>query len=410
MSAKASSSPPKVYGWCPGALRPMMSGDGLVVRIRAPLGRLTTQQAAAIADLSRQYGNGLIDLSARGNLQLRGITSDGHAAVIATLQELGLLDRDAAAETRRNILVSPFWQEGDDSHVIAGNIERALRAADDLVLPAKFGFVVDAGPVPQLQDCAADIRVERSGADLLLVADGARLGCPVTVDTAAAAAINLARWFVTQGGAPEGRGRMHHLIARRGPPPSHTSAQSSPRCTSAPQPLPGQVASGLLVALEFGQITAQSLAALAHIGPLRLTPWRMILIEAAQTPARLPKLPANLSNLPDLSELDGVILDATDPRLQVRACTGAPGCLQALSSTRDLARDLASFVPEGQVLHVSGCAKGCAQPRPADLVLCATGPDRFNLIHHGTAGDQPLQDPLSAADLRANRELLTKGS
>ena len=39
------SSAPKVYGWCPGALRPMMSGDGLVVRIRAPLGRLTSEQA-----------------------------------------------------------------------------------------------------------------------------------------------------------------------------------------------------------------------------------------------------------------------------------------------------------------------------------------------------------------------------
>ena len=37
---------PRVYGWCPGALRPMMSGDGLVVRIRAPLGRLTSEASA----------------------------------------------------------------------------------------------------------------------------------------------------------------------------------------------------------------------------------------------------------------------------------------------------------------------------------------------------------------------------
>ena len=27
-------SAPVIQGWCPGALRPMMSGDGLVVRVR----------------------------------------------------------------------------------------------------------------------------------------------------------------------------------------------------------------------------------------------------------------------------------------------------------------------------------------------------------------------------------------
>ena len=34
----ARSSKPVVQGWCPGAHRPMMSGDGLVVRVRPRLG------------------------------------------------------------------------------------------------------------------------------------------------------------------------------------------------------------------------------------------------------------------------------------------------------------------------------------------------------------------------------------
>ena len=38
-----------IKGWCPGALRPMASGDGLVVRVRPPLGRFTPAQAGAIA-------------------------------------------------------------------------------------------------------------------------------------------------------------------------------------------------------------------------------------------------------------------------------------------------------------------------------------------------------------------------
>ena len=37
-------SAPQVFGWCPGALRPMMSGDGLVVRLRVPMGRLNPDQ------------------------------------------------------------------------------------------------------------------------------------------------------------------------------------------------------------------------------------------------------------------------------------------------------------------------------------------------------------------------------
>ncbi|WP_375700163.1 precorrin-3B synthase [Pseudophaeobacter sp. TrK17] len=390
MSRSSSSPAPKVYGWCPGALRPMMSGDGLVVRIRAPLGRLSQEQARAIAGLSQQHGNGLIDLSARANLQLRGISNQSHAAVIAGLQDMGLLDQDAATESRRNILLSPFWQPGDANHTIARSLERALKAAEDLLLPGKFGFVVDAGPEPQLQSCAADIRIERSGDKLLLIADGAQTGCPVEVETAAEAALDLARWFLDQGGASVGRGRMQALIARRAAPPSH----SSPRSSSAPDPSPGMTAFGPLVALEFGQITAEAFARLADHGPLRLTPWRMILVEGA----------------PELATLPGVILDATDPRLQVRVCTGAPGCLQALSPTRDLARDLAPFVPKGQVLHISGCAKGCAHPGPAPLALTATATDTFDLIHHGKASDQPSIKTLSASALRAAPKILTEGS
>ncbi len=60
MSPARPPAAPKVYGWCPGALRPMMSGDGLVVRLRPPLGRLSQQQACAVAELSQRFGNGVL--------------------------------------------------------------------------------------------------------------------------------------------------------------------------------------------------------------------------------------------------------------------------------------------------------------------------------------------------------------
>ncbi|MFV1594192.1 precorrin-3B synthase [Phaeobacter sp. JH20_36] len=392
MSEQAASPAPKVYGWCPGALRPMMSGDGLVVRVRAPLGRLTPDQARGLADLAQRCGSGIVDISARANLQLRGIREDAHPPLIAGLGDLGLVDEDAEAEARRNITLTPFWRAGDDSHQIAQTLAAALTAARDLALPGKFGFAVDCGDLPVLAETAADIRIERGPDGLILRADGADRGLPVAADGAAGDALALARWFLDQGGASGGRGRMHRLIARRGPPAAHAATVGA--ATSSLRPLPGASAQGLLVALEFGQMPARTLAALADHGALRLTPWRMLLVEGAST---LPPLP-------------GLILDATDPRLRVSACTGAPGCPQARAATRALARDLAPAVPAGLHLHVSGCAKGCAHPRPADLVLTATGDDQFDLIRNGTAADHPLNTSLSAARLRAAPDLMTEGS
>lgn len=383
-----SAPAPKVYGWCPGALRPMMSGDGLVVRIRAPMGRLSPEQAGAVAELSARYGNGLLDLSARANLQMRGIQESDHPNLIAALQDLGLVEADANAEARRNILLTPFWRSGDRSHQIAQRLAALLSDAETLDLPGKFGFAVDAGEAPVLQATAADIRIEGAGDRLMLRADGADVALKVTETEAAAQALALARWFLEQGGASEGRGRMHALISRRGAPDTHGADVAK----GAPLPAPGLTRNGALVALEFGQIHATTLAALAKHCALRLTPWRMLLVEDAQ----------------DIAPLPGLILGATDPRLQVSVCTGAPGCLQALSQTRDLARDLAPHLQAGTHLHVSGCAKGCAHPQPADVTLTATGTDRFDLIRKGRASDAPLRSDLTARTLRAAPHILTK--
>ncbi|NSY40003.1 precorrin-3B synthase [Leisingera sp. ANG59] len=388
MSAAAE---PKVYGWCPGALRPMMSGDGLVVRVRAPLGKLSAAQARGVARLSDEFGNGLLDISARANLQMRGILEDAHEDLIAGLRGLGLIDKDANAEARRNVLLSPFWSEGDDTHAITANLSAALTAAADLALPGKFGFAVDCGETPVLQDTAADIRIERSGDSLILRADGSETGKTVTRESAVPEALALARWFVETGGVTDGRGRMKPHVAKGTTlPAGHTT----PRIKTGFTAKPGPASAGTLAALEFGQMPAATLAQLAVYGDIRLTPWRALLVEGA---ASLPPLP-------------GLILEATDPRLQVIACTGAPGCMQALSATRDLARQLAPHVPAGTRLHISGCTKGCACPGAAPLTLTATAKDEFSLIRNGTAADQPLKTHLSADALRAAPELLTEGS
>jgi precorrin-3B synthase len=182
-------------------------------------------------------------------------------------------------------------------------------------------------------------------------------------------AIALARWFIASGGMRDGRGRMS---AHQSPlPPGFDIA--IPPCAPF-RPTPGPTPSGPMVALPFGQIGADLLDHMAD-HPLRLTPWRMILVESA---AAMPRHP-------------GLITDRQDSLLRVVACPGAPACPQAMAPVRDLARDLAPRVPEGQLLHVSGCAKLCAHPRPADITLVAEK-DGFALFHAGLPGHRTLPD------------------
>ena len=360
----------EIKGWCPGALRPMQSGDGLVVRIRPPLGRLTPAQAQAIATAAETHGNGIIDLSARANLQLRGVTGASHPRLIDDLRAHNLIDPDIETETLRNLIVTPF--RDTETAQLAATLTAALTRMP--TLPGKFGFALDTGPRPTLTQASVDIRVERAAdGRLILRPDGHPLGQPVT--DLAQDAIAMAEWFVTNGGITNGRGRMSALIATGIVPPGCTLAPAEP----LPTPTPGLHEDGALVALAFGQMRAETLHALAALGlELRPTSWRMLLLVGA---AELPAIP-------------GLITDSTDPILRITACTGAPACPQALGDTRNLARQLAPHLAAAQTLHISGCAKGCAHPTAAETTLTATG-QGHDLIRNGTAHDIPSLRDLS---------------
>ncbi|MEZ5772878.1 MAG: precorrin-3B synthase [Defluviimonas denitrificans] len=391
-------SAPVIQGWCPGALRPMMSGDGLVVRVRARGGRLEPAQIRAIANLARQHGNGLIDLSARANVQLRGVSGDSHAPLIDGLMALDLVDANAENEARRNILVNPvrphFLGDPDlyPNVPIADALADALAGPDAPRLPGKFGFVVDLHlGLRYLGRDIGDIRIESAetgGQDFILRADGMSTGTRVTGDTAAGLAIEMARWFIASGGVgPDGRGRMRDHIAGGAQLPAGLTGDVSPAPQARP-PKPGPYGGGKLLAFAFGQVRAEKFAWLAKAGgSIRITPWRMVYFSSG------------LKRRRDLHHDGDFITNPSDPLLSVVACTGAPGCPQALGPTRALARQLAPLVPQGKLLHVSGCAKGCAHPGPAPATLTATAPGRYDLILNDTAAGTPARPGIKPDDL-----------
>ncbi len=364
----------EVRGWCPGAHRPMMSGDGLVVRVRPQLARLTLAQATGLARAAARHGAGLIDLTNRANLQLRGVDPGAWPALMAELAALDLLDADPALEGRRNIVHAPDWVQGDDTHRLGR--ELAARLAELPAMPAKVGFAIDAGPRPVLAAVSADFRVERGRMrGLILRADGRDMGVPLPPGAEIDRVIALAQWFAATGAR-----RMRECTR---PLPENLVGAVEPAPLRLP-PQPGAHPMGAVYGLAFGQIAAADLlAALEQAQPegLRITPWRMLLLEGV-APVALP----------------GLILDPGAGELFADACPGAPFCPQSTVETRALATALAAKVPG---LHVSGCAKGCAHPATAAVVLTGRA-GAFDLALNARAGDPPVHRGLSAAQALAH--------
>jgi precorrin-3B synthase len=372
-----------IKGWCPSALRPMLSGDGLVVRLRPRGGRLSAAQAGGIAELAKRCGNGLIDLTSRANLQIRGLREDSHEALVNRLARLGLVDNDQAMEAQRNIIVAPFWSEGDDTQGLAAELERAL-ATRPFGLPEKFGLAVDCGESRVLAHAPADIRIERdTNGGLIVRADGAPEGRAVSRKEAVETAMALAEWFVVSGGVRDGRGRMAAHIGNGTRLPDALAGRATPAFALA-SPSPGIRTNDALVGLAFGQMHSDALTYLASLAPgLRLTPWRMVFVEG----------------LREMPRHDGLVTRADDPLLRVVACTGAPACPEAHAETRKLAASLAPYLAPDTCLHVSGCAKGCAHPKASDITLVGTR-DGFDLLRDGSPRDVPAQRGLTTADVR----------
>lgn len=378
---------PEPKGWCPGALRPMLSGDGLIIRIRPHLARLDRAQALGLCDAAQRYGSGIIDMTNRANLQIRGVAETDLEPLQDELNALGLLDSDPDSEGRRNILCTPMWQAGDDTAELARAL--ANRLNDLPVLPGKFGFAVDCGAAPVLGAASADIRLERAKtgdlADNLIVrADGAALGRTVTPDTAIDHVIALAHWFAERSDSDNRR--MARLLTQI---PLPSEWQTTAPAASAKAMHPGMTRLGPVLGVGFGSFAADALANLIRQSDavaMRVSPWRLFVLEGAKT------------------LLPHEFIDTVDnPILRIDACPGAPFCPAATVQTRALALRLTKLTNAD--LHVSGCAKGCARPKPAGITLVGRS-GLFDLVQQGCSWDEPTRRGLTAQALTDGSEPL----
>lgn len=358
----------------------MASGDGLIVRLRIVGGALTPALARAVAGWAADHGNGLIDLTSRANLQLRGVGEHALTSLQAELSKWGLLDTDPAAEAVRNILSSPL--AGLDPKALI-DIRPLVEALDDRLksdsrlhgLPAKFGFAIDDGGSLPLSADMADIAFVARGASgkaVFAVHFGGRLTGLCAPDNLVECAVRLA------------------LATEPRPPGIPAEPVKRGRVTGI-----HDIALG--VGIPFGRLDSPGLELLAAEaetarGELRLTPWRAILIAGPDvTRAAAERL-----------AVAGFVLDDDAPVRALAACPGAPACSSASTDTRADALALAALVAKrgegGIALHVSGCAKGCAHSRTAPVTLVGTG-GFYDVVLDGRADGVPARRGLSLADI-----------
>jgi precorrin-3B synthase len=396
---------PFVRGTCPRLSAPMETGDGLLVRL-VPAGPIPLAAFAALCAAARAHGNGVIEISARGSLQVRGLTQSSASFFASSVESLDIDLCDGLP-----VIVSPLPDDPSaliDAHALAGELRRAI-AESGLEFAPKVSVIVDGGGSLHLDALTADVRLRAVPGS-----HGPRLHLSLAGDAASATPLGVC----SPRNAANVVQRALQIIAENGPKARAADILRaegvSAFCAGAGGTLEAiQVTArkraeaiglhrlvnevcAIGVALPFGHARADDLIALAGIARINGAAW------AATAPDRTLLLgPISETTgfvLATAADDLGFVVDARDPRRRVVACPGAPSCASGLIASRALAAELAAVFSadgEGITMHVSGCAKGCAHPAPAPLTIVGAEPG-CGIIHN----DAPRARPARHVDPR----------
>ena len=390
----------------------------MLARVRLPGGLISPEQLRMLGRLTDELGDGRVELTSRGNVQLRGLAEDAAGALTSELVRAGLLP-SLSHDRVRNVLASPLagLDRGRDLTGIVRALDAGLCARPRLAeLSGRFLFAIDdgRGDVAGLgADVAATVRPDGAVVNGLAVQVADSPGVPAgrrrgqamdagTADVAAGSGRDSLRDGVVPvmlafaeafldlraelGGSawrvadlPAGAERLRASVSARlglaaGPEECGTATGTRPagliareragdgtKSADSVRDTPGF--SVVLIA-PLGRLTAAQLTWVAERlcgRGARITPWRSVV-------------------LPDLDDAAGVLREAaglgfgTDegsPWLRVTACAGRPGCASALA---DVQADAAGFAARwpGRIVHVSGCGRHCGRPAATEIDVTAT--------------------------------------
>ncbi|QII06264.1 precorrin-3B synthase [Rhodococcoides fascians A25f] len=359
---------------CPGALTTHLAADGPLARIRLPGGVVLPEQMQVLARAAEELGDGTVELTSRGNVQLRAVSDP--VALASRLAEAGLLP-SATHERVRNILASPLsGRVGGltDVRALVRELDEELCARRDLAeLPGRTLFALDdgRGDMGGLEpDFGAYAQSDGSYALLLAGRDS---GVRVDRDSVVPTLLNCAAAFVELRESEWRLAEVDNGIVRIVELLGLSAGIALP--LPAPVEVPpigwleqddGLVA--LAAGLANGVIGARLAEFLAAIErPVIVTPWRSLIVcDLDEEPAeQVVRVLAPM----------GLIFDAESPWIRVSACTGSPGCAKSLADVRsDLKAAVdARMTPRDERQHWSGCERRCGRPKGEVTDVIATG-------------------------------------
>jgi precorrin-3B synthase len=352
--------------------------DGYLARVRLPGGFVTADQLRTLARLAGEMGAGRVELTSRGNVQLRALDAGADVRLTGVLTASGLLpslDHDRV----RNVLASPLAGldgEPDLAPVVAA-LDTGLCARPRLAeLPGRFLFAVDdgGGTVAGLgADVTAVVHRDAASVNGLAVRPDDTAGPDDTAraeDVAAVmlafaeaflderAALESAAWRIAD--LPAGQERVRTAVADRlGLPVASRLADTAP--TARPVGITGN---HVVLLAPLGRLTVEQVSWLADQvtgRPARVTPWRSVVLPDQADATRTLREAAGL----------GFGVDEQSPWLHVTACAGRPGCASALADVQADAAGFAARWPD-RIVHVSGCARHCGRPAATEVDVTAT--------------------------------------
>jgi precorrin-3B synthase len=415
-------------GVCPGLSTPMQTGDGLLVRLR-PLGTISLAAFAQLCAAARTHGNGIVEITSRGSIQVRGLNAASAPRFAANIAALGIAAEDGVP-ILTNALAGLDAEEIFDAAKLAADLRRRLaRRAMSARLSPKVSVAIDDGGAIGLAAIATDIRLcarVHNGSATLHVAVGGDKARAVPLGIVALGdgveiAVRLlgviaqrgreqrARDIVANEGADVFESAIADLLLsarprESGDPVLDSRLRGNERKMVSPIGAhalrDGSLACG--IGLAFGHSEATALEQLvnavkdAGASGFRAAPGRVLIAIglAAQSASAFAAAAEQL----------GFIVRSDDLRRRVIACAGAPVCASAHIASRALAPLVAAHAEH--TIHISGCAKGCAHAAPAALTIVGTA-DGCALVANGSARDAPFAI-VSVAELPAAIAALAK--
>jgi sulfite reductase (ferredoxin) len=390
-----------------------------MVRVRVAGGALANEQAEVLAGLSTEFGNGLLHVTTRQDVQLHGIAITDTPAIMRRLMTVGLTSKGGGGNTVRNVTACPY--AGICPHECFDVTPLSLAVTEYLIplvgsynLPRKYKIafsgcaadcalaqVSDLGFIAEVRDGVPGFRVLSGGG----MGGNSRIGDELLAWTPASQVIRIAeairRLFDQHGDrSNKSQARLRFVFERlgldaikkqfaelidtvtaegvpewQGDVALHDAAKSAP--ATVPQKeligdawavrqrqdglvaLPLHLPLGFVTAAEFARIGEIAARFSAEQGPRTMRSQNLVIrsVKIDDLPALTAELQTLEANVVEPAALERFV-----------ACAGASTCRLGLCLARGVARACADALTGGEVapetlaameVYINGCPNAC---------------------------------------------------